>query len=95
MGAAARDHVGRLRDSEATAHGYEHAIEETLELIRDPARTAEARWAGALADIGVDEELLRRGYGQGYARAMEGFRVPLPGGETAVAESPPPGTETS
>ncbi len=95
MGAAARDHVGRLRDSEATAHGYEHAIEETLALIRDPARTAEARWAGALADIGVGEELLRRGYGQGYARAMDGFRVPLPGGETAVAESPPPGTETS
>ena len=94
--AGPRERTWRRRiASEATAHGYEQAIEETLGLIRNPARTAEARWAGALADIGVDEELLRRGYGQGYARAMDGFRVPLPGGETAVAESPPAGTETS
>jgi glycosyltransferase involved in cell wall biosynthesis len=93
-GAAARDHVERLRPSEATAHGYEHAIEETLRLVRDPARTAEARWAGALADIGVDEELLRRGYGQGYARAMEGFRGPGPGAEALTAAPPPPSDET-
>jgi glycosyltransferase involved in cell wall biosynthesis len=95
MSAAARDHVRRLRDSEATAHGYERAIEETLRLIRDPARTAEARWAGALTDIGVDEELLRRGYGQGYARAMEGFRAPRSDGDQAVAPPSPPGAETS
>ena len=94
MGAAARDHVERLRPSEATSHGYEHAIEETLRLIRDPARTAEARWAGALADIGVDEGLLRRGYGQGYARAMEGFRAPHAGAGPVAAPSPPPDAET-
>ncbi len=92
MGAAARAHVQGLRASEATAHGYEHAIEETLRLVRDPARTAEARWAGALADIGVDEELLDRGYGLGYARAMEAFRAP-PGGDLVTGA--PLGTETS
>jgi glycosyltransferase involved in cell wall biosynthesis len=95
MGAAAREHVQRQRASETTAHGYERAIEETLHLIRDPARTAEARWAGALTDIGVDEELLRRGYGQGYARAMEGFRGPRSGGDQAAATPSPPGAETS
>lgn len=94
MGAAAHDHVERLRASEATAHGYEHAIEETLRLLHDPARTAESRWAGALTDIGVDEELLRRGYGQGYARAMDGFRAPLTG-EGSVTAVRPPGAETS
>jgi glycosyltransferase involved in cell wall biosynthesis len=94
MGSAAREHVLRLRDSEATAHGYEHAIEATLRLVRDPARTAEARWAGALADIGVDEELLRRGYGQAYARAMEGFRAGPPPGQEPVTGSPLPGVET-
>ncbi|MBA3691410.1 MAG: glycosyltransferase family 4 protein [Actinobacteria bacterium] len=92
MGAAARDHVQRLRSSEATAHGYEDAIEQTLRLVRDPARTAEARWAGALADIGVDQELLRRGYGVSYARAMEGFRAPPPDGEPPMGS--PPGTGT-
>jgi glycosyltransferase involved in cell wall biosynthesis len=89
MGAAARDHVRHLRESEATARGYEHAITETLRLVRDPARTAEARWAGALADIGVDEALLARGYGLGYARAMDGFAAG-PGAGEPVA--PPPGT---
>jgi glycosyltransferase involved in cell wall biosynthesis len=95
MGAAARDHVRRLRASEATARGYEHAIEETLRLIRDPARTAEARWAGALTDIGVDEGLLRRGYGQGYARAMEGFRGPRLGVDQGTTSPSPPSAETS
>ena len=35
------------------------AIVETLRLVRDPVRKAEARWAGALADIGVGEPELR------------------------------------
>ena len=74
MGAAAREHVRRLRESEATAHGYEDAIESTLDLVRDPARKAYARWAGALADLGVDGSTLARGYGLSYARAMETFR---------------------
>jgi len=74
MGAAAREHVRRLQESEATAHGYADAIESTLDLVRDPARKAYARWAGALADLGVDGSTLARGYGLSYARAMETFR---------------------
>jgi glycosyltransferase involved in cell wall biosynthesis len=83
MGAAARDHVERLRVSEATAHGYEDAIVETLRLVRDPVRKAQARWAGALADIGVGEPEIRAGYGVGYAKALESFRGGPPAGEPA------------
>ncbi len=74
MGTAASDHMRRLRETEATAHGYADAIEATLGLVRDPARKAYARWAGALSDLGVDEAALSRGYGASYARAMESFR---------------------
>jgi glycosyltransferase involved in cell wall biosynthesis len=80
MGAAARAHVEALRASEATAHGYERAIVETLRLVRDPVRKAEARWSGALADIGVGEPEVRAGYGVGYARALESFRGGAPAG---------------
>jgi hypothetical protein len=80
MGAAARDHVEAVRSSEATAHGYERAIVETLRLVRDPVRKAEARWSGALADIGVGEPEVRAGYGVGYARALESFRSGAPAG---------------
>jgi glycosyltransferase involved in cell wall biosynthesis len=90
MGAAALADVGRLRGSEATARGYEHAITETLRLVREPARTAEARWAGALADIGVDEGLIARGYGLGYARAMESFSSGPPAGEVGRVPGAPP-----
>ncbi len=78
MGQAARSRSEELRTSEATARGYERAIVETLGLVRDPIRKAEARWAGALADIGVGEDELRAGYGVGYARALEGFRPQTP-----------------
>ncbi|HEV8565389.1 MAG TPA: glycosyltransferase family 4 protein [Actinomycetota bacterium] len=73
MGADAHDHMRRLRETEATAHGYAAAVEQTLELVRDPARKAAARWSAALAGLGVDEERLARGYGLSYARAMESF----------------------
>jgi glycosyltransferase involved in cell wall biosynthesis len=94
MGQAARSRSEELRTSEATAHGYERAIVETLGLVRDPIRKAEARWAGALADIGVGEDELRAGYGVGYARALEGFRAGPATGEPAAPgpASPPPQT---
>jgi len=85
MGAAARAHVEEVRASEATAHGYERAIVETLRLVRDPVRKAEARWSGALADIGVGEAEVRAGYGVGYARALESF---LGGAPAGPPESP-------
>ncbi len=73
MGAAGRAYVDGLRQTEATARGYAAAIEGTLALVRDPARRALARWAGALADLGATEEDLAEGYGTSYARALATF----------------------
>jgi glycosyltransferase involved in cell wall biosynthesis len=74
MGEIARAHVDVIRTSEATARGYEQAIEETLRLVRDPAHKALAIWGKALADLGADEADLREGLGVGYARALATFR---------------------
>ena len=74
MGEAARAHVDAVRTSEATAKGYEAAIEETLRLVRDPAHKALAIWGKALADLGADEADLRDGLGVDYARALATFR---------------------
>jgi glycosyltransferase involved in cell wall biosynthesis len=73
MGEAARAHIDAARTSEATAKGYERAIEETLRLVRDPAHKALAIWGKALADLGADEADLRDGLGVGYARALATF----------------------
>jgi glycosyltransferase involved in cell wall biosynthesis len=74
MGAAARGHIEEQRTSEATAHGYERAVDATLALLGDPAHAALAIWAKALADMGLDERALARGYGLEYARALEDLR---------------------
>jgi glycosyltransferase involved in cell wall biosynthesis len=73
MGEAARAHVEALRVSEATAHGYEDAVDATLALIGDPGHKALAIWGKALADMGLDEHDLARGLGLEYARALEDF----------------------
>ncbi len=73
MGATAREHIDRLRASEATAHGYEQAIDSTLALVRDPSHKALAIWGKSLADLGVDEADLRDGLGLDYVRAMSTF----------------------
>jgi glycosyltransferase involved in cell wall biosynthesis len=74
MGAAARAHVEELAATEATARGYEAAIEATLALAGDPGHTALGMWAKSLADLGVDEAVVREGIGLAYARAFEAFR---------------------
>ena len=74
VGDAARAHVDEIRTSEATAKGYERAIEETLRLVRDPGHKALAIWGKALADLGTDESDLREGLGVDYARALATFR---------------------
>jgi glycosyltransferase involved in cell wall biosynthesis len=79
IGAAARDHVAELARTEATAHGYARAIDDTLALLRDPTRRALARWGGALVDLGVTEETLAEGYGLSYARALDDFVTPASG----------------
>lgn len=81
IGAAAGAHMAELARSDATAHGYARAIDGTLALVQDPTRRALARWAGALIDIGVSDEMLREGYGTSYADALREF---APTGEDPV-----------
>jgi glycosyltransferase involved in cell wall biosynthesis len=74
IGANAAAHVEALRSTEATARGYARAIEETLGLVRDPARKALAIWGKSLVDAGITEEMVAEGYGMEYARALASFR---------------------
>ncbi|MDP9241694.1 MAG: hypothetical protein M3O84_00795 [Actinomycetota bacterium] len=73
LGERAREHMRELARGDATARGYEQAITETLSLLKDPARQALARWAGALLDIGVSEEAMNEGFGLSYMQALSGF----------------------
>jgi glycosyltransferase involved in cell wall biosynthesis len=73
MGVAAATQMRERAAHDATAHGYAGAIERTLGLVRDPVRKALSRWGGSLADIGVDDDLVREGYGLSYAQAFEDF----------------------
>jgi glycosyltransferase involved in cell wall biosynthesis len=74
IAAAARDHMDRLRTTEATARGYAEAIETTAELVHDPVAAPMQRWARSLVEIGVTTEDLARGWGSSYARALESFK---------------------
>jgi len=89
MGSSARAHVERLRGSEATANGYERAIDETLGLVRDPAHKAMAIWGKSLADLGVGEADVREGLGLGYARALATFRTEPSGGSPLLDSQGP------
>lgn len=55
IGERAREESERLRTERVTAHGYERAIEATLELLGDPLRWAAGRWATSLA-VGAPNE---------------------------------------
>ena len=78
IGGAAAAHVERRRREDATARGYEQAIERTLALVRDPARKAMAIWGKSLVDVGITEDMVARGFGMEYARALEGFSARTP-----------------
>jgi glycosyltransferase involved in cell wall biosynthesis len=71
---AAREHMERLRSSDATARGYADAIEATAELVHDPVAVPMQRWARSLVEIGMTAEHLSRGWGRRYARALESFK---------------------
>jgi glycosyltransferase involved in cell wall biosynthesis len=73
MGEAAREHIAERAASDATARGYAAAIEGTLGLVRDPVRVAASRWGGSLVDLGVDDDMVREGYGVSYMQAFEDF----------------------
>ncbi len=75
VGANARAWVEARTAGEATARGYEKAIEATLSVVLDAGRRALARWSGALLDVGVGPEHLSGDYGLSYARALEEFQV--------------------
>ena len=74
IGEEARAHMDTLRDSEATARGYEHAILATRDIVLDPTSAVMARWAASLSAVGVDEALADAGYGVSYARALDSFK---------------------
>jgi glycosyltransferase involved in cell wall biosynthesis len=74
MGLAAASHMRHLQESEATAHGYERAIDATVRLVRDPARKAMAIWGKSLVDVGITDAMVGEGYGMEYARALESFK---------------------
>jgi glycosyltransferase involved in cell wall biosynthesis len=73
IGEAAAWHVTQLRERDATARGYEHAIERTLALVRDPTRKAMSIWGKSLVDVGITEDMVAEGFGMEYARALQGF----------------------
>jgi hypothetical protein len=74
IGEAARSYMDRLRTSEATANGYADAIRGTLDVVHDVTGSAMARWAHALADVGITQDYVDAGYGIRYARALESFK---------------------
>jgi glycosyltransferase involved in cell wall biosynthesis len=73
MGEAAAKAAAALASTNATARGYEAAIEATLGLVRDPVRKALSRWGGSLVDLGVGDDMVREGYGLSYAHAFDDF----------------------
>jgi hypothetical protein len=74
MGDEARRYMADLHASEATARAYADAIRATIAIVRDPVGPTMARWARSLADIGVTQREIDRGYGLRYARALESFK---------------------
>ena len=76
IGHRTRAHAEHLASTNASARGYADAIDDTLALLDDPSRRVLARWAGALADVGVTQERLAHGYGASYARALEELSTP-------------------
>jgi glycosyltransferase involved in cell wall biosynthesis len=74
IGDAARAHMEHLRTTDATAHAYADAIEATAAVVHDPVAAPMQRWARSLVEIGVTDELLARGWGTKYARALESFK---------------------
>jgi glycosyltransferase involved in cell wall biosynthesis len=71
LSAHARTLAAERYTLEATARGYERAIEETLALALDPVRLALPRWARALNDIGLREEHVEEGFGVSYVRGLQ------------------------
>jgi glycosyltransferase involved in cell wall biosynthesis len=61
--------AGRM--ARAALPAYRAAVDATAALVGDPARWTLARWAESLAECGVDEAAVERGYGEAYARALD------------------------
>ncbi len=84
LGAAAGAFVEQERRRGPVA--FAAALEACVLTARDPVGPAMDRWAGALADLGVDEEYLEAGYFLRYARALTSFAG------TPQERPEPPGT---
>jgi glycosyltransferase involved in cell wall biosynthesis len=66
-----RGRAAAERMAGAALPAYRAAVDATAALVGDPARWTLARWAESLAECGVDEAAVERGYGEGYARALD------------------------
>ena len=62
------------------ARGYERAINETLALVRDPARKAMAIWGRSLVDAGITEDLVLEGFGLELREGAASFEPGRRGG---------------
>jgi glycosyltransferase involved in cell wall biosynthesis len=71
LGERARAHLHATAGGDRTAQGYERAIESTLALALDPRRLALTRWARALSEIGVTNDMLEEDFGLGYVRGLD------------------------
>jgi glycosyltransferase involved in cell wall biosynthesis len=74
MGQIAAAHIRRLAETEATARGYEEAIGATLELLRDPEHLVLERWSRSLLELGIDQAMVREGFGVTFARGIRSLR---------------------
>jgi hypothetical protein len=74
MGHIAAAHIRRLTETEATARGYEEAIGATLELLRDPEHLVLERWSRSLLELGIDQAMVREGFGVTFARGIRSLR---------------------
>jgi glycosyltransferase involved in cell wall biosynthesis len=81
LGTRARSLAADRYSSEATARGYERAIERTLALALDPVRLALPRWARALNDLGVAQEHVNEGVGVSYVRGLQELAAAIPEGD--------------
>jgi glycosyltransferase involved in cell wall biosynthesis len=79
---AARDRIGARAQAYAhdaltparTAAVYLEALDSVVALQADPARTALARWARSLRELGVTPHHVERGFGVSYADALVALR---------------------
>ncbi len=78
IGRRAREHLESALERTPPLRAYAEAVEQTLRVVRDPARKAVARWAGGLGEAGLDGHGVARGLGLRFVEAVREFEVEPP-----------------